>query len=85
MINSKLKKIREFCESNSDPEIINKYSKYFKEGYNGYGIAQIAFETQIDQWIADWKNEMTLGNYLDLGDKLIESGKLEEMSFAIVF
>jgi hypothetical protein len=38
MIDSKIKEIREFCESNSDPEIIKKYSKYFKEGYDGYGI-----------------------------------------------
>ena len=31
MIETKIKEIREFCESNSDPEIIKKYSKYFKE------------------------------------------------------
>ncbi len=85
MINSKLKEIREFCESNSDPEIIKKYSKYFKEGYNGYGIDQKIFEAQRDQWITDWKNEMTLASYLDLGDKLMQNGKLEEISFAIVF
>lgn len=85
MINSKIKEIRTFCESNSDPEIIKKYSRYFKEGYNGYGIAQKVFETQRDQWILDWKTEMTLANYLDLGDKLMETGTLEEMSFAIVF
>tara|TARA_R110001583_G_scaffold5921_8_gene31234 strand:- start:39 stop:767 length:729 start_codon:yes stop_codon:yes gene_type:complete len=85
MINSKLKKIREFCELNSDPELIKKYSRYFKEGYNGYGIDQKIFETQRDQWIKDWKSEMNLSSYLDLGDKLIQNGKLEEMSFAIVF
>lgn len=28
---------------------------------------------------------MTLNNYLDLGDKLIQTGKFEEMSFAISF
>ena len=85
MINSKLKEIQSFCESNSNPDVINKYSKYFKEGYNGYGIEQKVFENQRDKWIELWKNEMNLENYLDLGDVLMQSGKFEEMSFAIVF
>lgn len=85
MINLKLKEIRAFCESNSNPEIIKKYSKYFKDGYDGYSIEQKKFETQRDKWIEQWKSEMTLNNYLDLGDKLIQTGKFEEMSFAISF
>lgn len=85
MINLKLKEIRAFCESNSNPEIIKKYSKYFKDGYDGYGIEQKKYETQRDKWIEQWKSDMTLNNYLDLGDKLIQTGKFEEMSFAISF
>lgn len=85
MINLKLKEIRAFCESNSNPEIIKKYSKYFKDGYDGYSIEQKKFETQRDKWIEQWKSDMTLNNYLDLGDKLIQTGKFEEMSFAISF
>tara|TARA_R110001583_G_scaffold123082_1_gene274432 strand:+ start:51954 stop:52670 length:717 start_codon:yes stop_codon:yes gene_type:complete len=85
MVNSKLKEIRTFCESNSNPDIIKKYSRYFKDGYNGYGIEQKIFENQRDKWIEQWKDEMTLEKYLDLGDKLMQTGKYEEMSFAIAF
>jgi hypothetical protein len=59
MINNKIKEIRSFCMNNSNPEIIKKYSKYFKEGYDGYGIEQKAFENQRDKWIVDWKERTT--------------------------
>ena len=85
MIDEKLKEIREFCKSNSTPDIIKKYSKYFKDGFDGYGIEQKLFEVQRDKWIEDWKNDMTLDKYLGLGDKLMQTGKFEEKSFAISF
>jgi 3-methyladenine DNA glycosylase AlkD len=85
MIGQKLKEIREFCSNNSDPAIIAKYSKYFKEGYDGYGIDDKIFKSQRDKWLAAWKDEMTITEYLELGDKLVESGKFEEIAFAIHF
>jgi 3-methyladenine DNA glycosylase AlkD len=85
MIDNKLNEIREFCLKNSKPENIDKYSRYFKEGFNGYGIDQKVYEAQRDFWIEKWKGEMTIEKYLDLGDKLIKNGKYEEISFAIAF
>ncbi len=85
MIDEKLKEIRDFCIKNSKKSNIDKYSRYFKEGFDGYGIDHKVFEAQRDSWIADWKNEMTIDKYLDLADKLIEIGKYEEKSFAISF
>lgn len=85
MINSKLKEIRTFCESNSNADVIKKYAKYFKDGYDGYGIEQKTYEIQRDKWIEQWKDEMNLENYLELGDELMQNGKFEEMSFAISF
>lgn len=85
MIQSKFQEIQDFCKVNSNPNIIKKYSRYFKDGYDGYGIDQKVIEAQRDKWIADWSTEMNLENYLDLGDALMKSGKLEEESFAIVF
>jgi len=85
MIRNKLKEIRDFCVDNSDPEIIKKYARYFKEGFDGYGIEQKAFEHQRDTWIKDWKNEMDLDKYLELGDELMRTGKFEEKSLAIAF
>ncbi len=85
MIDNKVKEIRDFCLNNSSQEIIKKYSRYFKEGFDGYGIETKVFEKQRDLWIQHWKNEMSLENYLDLGDILMQTGKYEEKSLAIVF
>jgi 3-methyladenine DNA glycosylase AlkD len=85
MIEKKQREIRDFCIKNSDPEIVKKYARYFKNGFDGYGIDSKVFERQRDLWIEAWKNEMTLNDYLDLGDELIRSGKFEEKSMAIAF
>ena len=85
MIDEKIKEIRSFCLKNSKQANIDKYSRYFKEGFDGYGIDQKVYEAQRDFWIADWENEMTIDHYLELGDKLISIGKYEEISFAISF
>jgi len=85
MIEEKIKEIRAFCIKNSKQSNIDKYSRYFKEGFDGYGIDREVFEAQRDSWIEDWKKEMTLDKYLDLGDRLVELGKYEEISFAILF
>jgi 3-methyladenine DNA glycosylase AlkD len=85
MIEKKLKEIKDFCIKNSDLKIVEKYSRYFKEGYNGYGIDQKIFEHQKDRWIESWKGEMTIEDYLELGDRLVQSGKLEEVSLAVHF
>ncbi len=85
MIEKKLKEIRNFFIENSDPEIVKKYSRYFKGGFDGYGIEKKVFEEQQDLWIKNWKKEMSLKKYLDLGDRLMQTGKYEEESLAIVF
>ena len=85
MLDSKLKEIREFHESNSDPEIIKKYQRYFKEGYDGYGIDDKVFKRQIEIWVEQWKDEMTIGSYLTLGDELMKNGRFDEKHVAISF
>ena len=85
MDSKKQKEIRDFCVENADPDIVKKYSRYFKDGFDGYGIDSKVFEKQRDLWIEAWKNEMALNDYLDLGDELIRSGKFEEKSMAIAF
>lgn len=82
-IELKQKEIISFCIANSDDSIIKKYSKYFTEGYDGYGIDTKIFKAQIIKWLDSWKNEMAISDYLDLGDLLVSTGKFEEASFAI--
>jgi 3-methyladenine DNA glycosylase AlkD len=83
MIEEKLKEIREFCESNADPQIVEKYSRYFKEGFDGYGLDQKVFERQRDKWIGEWNDHMSVDDYIILGDVLMQEGRYEEKSFAI--
>ena len=85
MIDSKVKEIRNFCETNSNPDIIKKYQKYFKEGYDGYGIDDKVFKRQIEIWVKQWKEEMTIESYLDLGDELMKNGRFDEKHVAISF
>lgn len=85
MIDSKVKEIRAFCETNSDPNIIKKYQRYFKEGYDGYGIDDKVFKNQIDTWFEQWKDEMTIESYLTLGDELMKNGRFDEKHVAINF
>ncbi len=85
MIENKLKEIREFFMKNSDPEIVKKYSRYFKDGFDGFGIDQKVFENQRDLWIEEWKDQMSISDYLQLGDALMLKGKYEEKSLAIAF
>ena len=83
MIKGKIKEIREFCELNSDPKIIAKYSKYFKEGFDGFGIDNKVLINQLESWSKEWKEDMKLENYMDLSDELMKNGKFEEKSIAI--
>ena len=83
MIKEMIKEIREFCELNSDPKIIAKYSKYFKEGFDGFGIDNKVLINQLVSWCEEWKEDMKLENYMDLSDELMKNGKFEEKSIAI--
>jgi 3-methyladenine DNA glycosylase AlkD len=77
--------IRKFCEANNNPEIVKKYSKFFKEGYDAFGLTQEIMECQRDAWFLAWKDNFTLTDAVTLADKLFATGKYEEGSFAIWF
>ena len=84
-IEQRFQEIRKFCEKNKNPEIVKKYSRYFTEGYDAYGLDQKTFESQRGKWLVEWKKDFSLEDFLLLGDKLISTGKYEEASFAIGF
>lgn len=84
-IEKRFLEIRRFCEKNANPEIVKKYSRYFTEGYDAYGLDQKAFESQRDKWLESWTKDFTLEDFVRLGDKLIATGKYEEASFAVAF
>lgn len=77
--------IRAFCSTHGDPKVVAKYSKYFREGYDAFGLSREVFEKQRDVWLQKYREELRLKGFLELGDCLIKTGKYEEASYAITF
>jgi 3-methyladenine DNA glycosylase AlkD len=83
MINSDLyQQIVSFCKQNANPELVVKYSRYFTEGYDSYGISQTLFNEQIK--LLTQNPELSLHLILETAPLLLASGKYEETSFAII-
>lgn len=80
-----LSEVRTFLQSNADPKIVEKYSRYFKEGYDAYGVSKEKWDKQKNEWIKEWQEVLGFDGFLRLGDNLIENGKYEECSCAIAF
>ena len=75
--------IREFCETHADPKQVQKYARFFTEGYDAYGVSKEVFIEQTAILNRKYQDVLTLDDYIQLGDLLIRSGKYEEASFAI--
>jgi 3-methyladenine DNA glycosylase AlkD len=80
-----LQEIRAFCVTNANAALVQKYAKYFVEGYDAYGVEGKLIESQRKQWFADWSVEHDLDWFLDLGDRLVKTGKYEEGWIAMGF
>jgi 3-methyladenine DNA glycosylase AlkD len=77
--------IRVYCEQHADPARARKYAYYFKEGYDAYGLSQEQYETQRDAYLAQHRETLGMEGFLALGERLIQTGKYEEASFALGF
>jgi 3-methyladenine DNA glycosylase AlkD len=84
VVDEVVESIRAFCRTHSDPAIVAKYAKFFREGYDAYGTDwkdPLWQETQlraIKRLCAAGGEE-----WLEAGDALSASGKYEEFFFAI--
>ncbi len=79
-----LSEIRSFLAANADEAIVKKYAYYFKEGYDGYGVAQEPFYKFKDGLIEKYCKTMSMDDCIELGNLLFASGKYEEGSLAIL-
>ena len=77
------REIESFCAGHASAENIAKYSRYFKEGYQAYGVS---FEDMLDYKKVLLENHAALGlsGFLDLGDLLFKNPNYEMGSFAII-
>ena len=85
LIESLLERIRAFCRANADEKIVVKYAKYFKEGYDAYGVDGKASTEEAKRIYMEYRDTLGFEGFLDLCDLLMESGKYEESGFVIRF
>lgn len=62
---------------------VEKYKRYFKEGYDSYGVPTEAFTSIKKELFAKYSAELDLDGFLALGDRLVKTGKYEEGSLAM--
>ena len=72
--------IREYCIRNADEAVVVKYSRYFREGYDAYGLSQKMVEDKAKLILAD--KTITIKLIAETCRLLIKTGKYEEVSFA---
>ena len=75
------KEIQNYCRANADEAVVKKYSRYFKEGYDAYGLSREQLEEKVNSILGDKSVNMKL--VLSTSRHLVKSGKYEETSFAI--
>ncbi|MCW5978198.1 MAG: DNA alkylation repair protein [Bryobacteraceae bacterium] len=77
--------IRAYCAANANPQQAARYARYFKEGYDSWGLMDGKHELwtrQVPAWAEQYR-DLGVGGYLELGKVLFKSGKYEEGSVAI--
>lgn len=74
--------IHAYCQAHANPKIVQKYNRFFKEGYDAYGLT----EKQLTDKITELINlpHMNLTLILRAVPLLLATGKYEETSFAIL-
>lgn len=68
----------------SDPERAAKNARFFREGYDAYGVSQEDILSLRDAVLNEWGEKLGLTGILSLGDTLVTSDKYEEKSIAII-
>ena len=79
--NELIHEIRNWCKAHADEAIVAKYARYFKEGYDGYGIPTNDFRDKIKALLVS--KSLTLETVIEASNDLISSKMFEEPSFAI--
>jgi 3-methyladenine DNA glycosylase AlkD len=74
-----------YCEAHSDPALVQKYSRYFKEGYDAWGVTGALMDQHRSLLIQQHGSRLGMTGFLELGDLLIRHPKYECKSYALQF
>jgi 3-methyladenine DNA glycosylase AlkD len=72
---------QEFCQQHSNPAIVEKYSRYFKEGYDAFGLQQGQLDVKVKEILE--MPGITQDLILKTSLLLVKSPKYEMTAFAI--
>lgn len=79
--------IRAYCKAHADPQKAEKYRRYFREGYDAWGLMDRnnpVWEQQKQDWLNKYA-DLKLSAIISAGTELFRSGKYEEGALAIHF
>jgi 3-methyladenine DNA glycosylase AlkD len=71
-----------YCQAHADESIVKKYSRYFKEGYDAYGVSFPLMEQKVRSVMAEISPDMK--TVLETSRLLLKGTKYEETSFALM-
>jgi 3-methyladenine DNA glycosylase AlkD len=74
--------IRTFGMANANPDIVAKYRRYFKEGYDAYGLTSDLVEAKKKSILETPGVDLQL--VLSTGPLLLQTGKYEDTSMALL-
>lgn len=74
--------IQNYCKANVNEALVKKYSRFFKEGYDAYGLSQEILYSKVDD-IVKIQN-IDFDTIIKTSHLLVPTGKYEDVSFAIV-
>lgn len=80
--------IRRYCQAHADPDQARRYARYFKEGYDGWGLLGQKEHPLWNEKQKEWLTQnhvLKLCGFFKLGELLFAGGKFEEGSLAIRF
>ncbi len=76
--------IRKFMKENANADLVKKYSYYFKEGYDAYGVPQEIYFKFKDEFLEKNCSAMTMEEAVNLCNELFSSGMYEEGTLSIL-
>ncbi|MGE5569606.1 MAG: DNA alkylation repair protein [Rhodospirillales bacterium] len=79
--------IRDYCSAHADPAQVQKWARYFKEGFDAWGLLDPKnplWNSKQTEWLEKYQG-IGLQGLLKAGELLFTSGKYEEGALAIRF
>ncbi len=73
--------IHAYCLANANEAIVKKYSRYFREGYDAFGLTLEQNEAKVKMLLDDQGVDFNL--VIRTAPLLLQTGKYEETSFAL--